>query len=111
MVTWLLGRSQTTRPASILGPRPVAPTGLENYPECDLEVAALARDLWGDTNDTATSGHSFGKGRVIRGKTARQVLLDDGIRPDFEFSGANPGVALDYIHRRDGRTPGKSAVG
>ena len=90
--------------ATIVGRRPVAATSLEKYPQCDLEVAALARELWGGTNDTATSEHAFGKGRVISGKSARQVLLDDGVRPDFEFSGATPGVALDYIHRRDGAT-------
>jgi hypothetical protein len=110
--------------ATVIGPRPVAATSLENYPQCDVEVAALARELWGETNlgrdgspsrpaalarehlgetnSAAIGVHSFGKGCVIWGKTARQVLLDDGIQPDFEFSGATPGVALDYIHRRDG---------
>ncbi len=90
--------------ATVIGPRPVAATGLENFPQCDVEVAALAAELWGGANDPAKTGHSFGKGRVIWGKAARQVLLDDGVRPDFEFSGANPGVVLDYIHRRDGAT-------
>ena len=45
-----------------------------------------------------------GKGRVISGKTAREVLAADGVRPDFEFSGSDPNTALDYIHRRDGQT-------
>ena len=90
--------------ATILGPRPVAATSLENYPQCDVEVAALARELWGDTNAAASGAHSLGKGRVIWGKSARQILLDDGVQPDFEFSGATPGVALDYIHRREGET-------
>ena len=90
--------------SAVLGPRPAAATSLENYPQCDLEVAALARELWGDTNGPAASERPFGKGRVIWGKTARQVLLDDGLQPDFESSGASPGVVLDYIHRRDGAT-------
>jgi hypothetical protein len=90
--------------ATVIGPRPVGATSLQDYPQCDLEVAALARELWGDTNGAATGARTFGKGRVIWGKSARQVLLDDGIQPDFEFSGATPGVALDYIHRRDGDT-------
>jgi hypothetical protein len=97
-------RSLVADGATILGPRPLAATSLQNYPQCDLEVAALARDLWGDTNDTLKTEHAFGKGRVIWAKSARQVLLDDGVQPDFEFSGATPGVTLDYIHRRDGAT-------
>jgi hypothetical protein len=36
------------------------------------------------------------------GKTAREVLLADGVRPDFEVAGG--AAALDYIHRRDGQT-------
>ncbi len=43
-------------------------------------------------------------GRVISGKTAREVLLADGVKPDFEFRGGEPGTSLDYIHRRDGET-------
>jgi len=97
-------RSLVADGATVIGPRPAAATSLENYPQCDLEVAALARELWGETNGPAATEHSFGKGRVIWEKSARQVLLDDGVRPDFEFSGATPGVALDYIHRRDGAT-------
>ena len=88
--------------ATVIGPRPVAATSLQDFPKCDVEVAALAGELWGNTNDRAKTEHAFGNGRVIWEKTARQVLLDDGVKPDFEFSGANPGVALDYIHRRDG---------
>jgi hypothetical protein len=90
--------------ATILGPRPMGATSLQDYPKCDLEVATLARQLWGDTNEAARTEHPFGKGRVIWGKTARQVLLADGIRPDFEFSGDSPAAGLDYIHRRDGAT-------
>ena len=46
--------------------------------------------------------HRCGKGRVIWGKTAREVLLADGIPPDFEFAGGDAETLLDYIHRRDG---------
>ncbi|MGW8256965.1 MAG: glycosylhydrolase-like jelly roll fold domain-containing protein, partial [Thermoguttaceae bacterium] len=48
--------------------------------------------------------HKFGKGRVVCGQTARDVLLADGVKPDFEFKGADDKTSLDYIHRRDGRT-------
>ena len=89
--------------ATVIGPRPIGATSLQDYPKCDAEVASLAAELWGDA--TAASGeHAFGKGRVIWGKTARQVLAGEGVKPDFEFTGANPGIALDYVHRQDGDT-------
>ncbi len=43
-------------------------------------------------------------GRVITGKTAREVLAADGVPPDFEVSGRDANTPLDYIHRRDGQT-------
>ncbi|MEI6143323.1 MAG: glycosylhydrolase-like jelly roll fold domain-containing protein, partial [Mariniphaga sp.] len=45
----------------------------------------------------------FGKGRVIWGKTPREVLLADGVKPDFTFTGQeeNP-EQFDYIHRTSG---------
>jgi hypothetical protein len=63
--------------ATVIGPRPRRATGLQG----DAEVLKLAAELWGG-------------GRVIEGRTARQVLADKGVRPDFE------GAGLDYIHRR-----------
>ena len=43
-------------------------------------------------------------GRIFWGKTARDVLRADGVRPDFEFACDDPNTPLDYIHRRDGQT-------
>jgi hypothetical protein len=45
---------------------------------------------------------SFDKGRVISGRTAREVLRAEGVNPDFECSGNTPESEIDYFHRRDG---------
>ncbi len=106
--------------ATVIGPRPRQATSLRKYPECDDEVAKIAKELWGSANSRDTlaptggesrgekatraasaGSHRFGQGRVIWGKTAREALLADGIRPDFQFTG-EPDRPLDYIHRRDG---------
>ena len=68
---------------------------LQDYPGCDAEITGLADELW--------SG-KVGSGRVIAGKTAREVLLADGVQPDCEFlPAANPQspTDFDYIHRTD----------
>jgi hypothetical protein len=73
--------------ATVMGGKPQRSTGLRG----DDEVARISAELWG--------GQRTGKGRVIAGRTARQVLAADGLQPDFEFT-AQPGANLDYIHRR-----------
>ena len=65
--------------ATVTGPRPKRATGLEG----DGEVVRLAAELWDS-------------GRVLQGRTAREVLAGKGVPPDFE------GAGLDYIHRRTG---------
>jgi len=98
---------------TIIGPKPVQAGTLRDYPQCDAEVVQLAGELWGAPV----------KGRVIQGKTAREVLLADGVLPDFEFaltpadsmSAAPSGTekqaesillkdvpVLNYLHRRVG---------
>ncbi len=81
--------------ATVVGPRPVDATGLSGYPHSDAEVKRIADELWDGTGMMA-------KGGVIAEKTARQVLLDSGVIPDFEFQGQDALTALDYLHRRDG---------
>jgi hypothetical protein len=64
-------------------------------------VAKLAVELWQDLDGQRTKERAFGKGRVVWNKTARELLLADGVRPDFEYHGANADATLDYIHRRE----------
>jgi len=105
--------------ATIIGPKPTEASTLRDYPQCDAEVARLAEELWNDSG--APSGI---KGRVIQGKTAREVLLADAVPPDFEFAlGMGPTLSvpsgteeqaqsvllknvrtLNYLHRRVGNT-------
>jgi hypothetical protein len=100
--------------ATVIGPKPTEAVSLEGYPACDDEVAQLADELWGDgvapsgagvgrNSTTPPLQRSVGRGRVISGLTARQVLLADGVPPDVEFLGLDT-AQLDYLHRRDGET-------
>ena len=54
--------------ATIVGSPPVKSPSLENYPECDEEVKALAKEVWGGSEaPVAVTERRFGKGRVIWG--------------------------------------------
>lgn len=95
--------------ATIIGPKPDSATSLQNYPKSDEDVARLAGEVWGDCDGKTKTEHRVGRGRVIWGKTARQVLLADDVKPDFEYTirgvvlpatnESQPAPVLDYIHR------------
>jgi hypothetical protein len=83
----------TTQGATVVGPKPVRAETLRGYPGCDADVKNLADQLW----------TSASPGRVISGKSAREVLLVDGVKPDFAVVPEHSGD-VDYIHRRDANT-------
>ena len=87
--------------ATVIGRKPEYATGLTDYPRSNDEVARLARNLWGDCDGKSVTEHRAGRGRVIWGRTAREVLSADGVRPDMEFISDKPDTFLDFIHRRD----------
>ena len=73
--------------ATVVGPKPAEAMSLQ---DSDADVKKIAESLWD-------------AGRVVADKTAREVLLDAGVKPDFEFGGGDEQTDLDYIHRRDDR--------
>jgi hypothetical protein len=87
--------------ATVVGPRPTSSPSLKDYPACDNEVKALADKLWGPAeNDKAGAGvpaseRTYGKGRVVWGKSVEEVLRANGVLPDFTCEGSQ----LDFIHR------------
>ncbi|MDH7598028.1 MAG: glycosyl hydrolase [Sedimentisphaerales bacterium] len=79
--------------ATIIGTRPDAANGLTGYPQADIEVQRLAGLLW--------SGRT-GKGRVFDQRPAREILISDGIAPDFAYKSDPSQADIQYIHRRCG---------
>jgi hypothetical protein len=97
--------------ATVLGPKPARGETLADFAGTDSEVRKIAGELWGGKT---------GKGRVITGKTAREVLQSDGVPPDFaverrpparleldvslQRTGSETGAPppIDYIHRSTG---------
>ncbi|ASU36363.1 acetyl xylan esterase [Mucilaginibacter xinganensis] len=91
--------------ATVVGPPPVMSAELKNYPECDVQVRKIAAEIWGDLDGKTHTERRLGKGRIIWGKTPREILLADGVKPDFSFNGqAEKSDEFDYIHRKSGET-------
>jgi hypothetical protein len=82
--------------ATVFGKPPRRSPSMENYPRCDEEVRQLANELWGNANTTQSGERSFGRGRVIWGKSLEDIFAAAGTPADFE-SAAN----LRFTHRRN----------
>ena len=87
--------------ATVVGPMPVSDPGLKDYPNCDKVVRKIAGELWGDIDGKSKVERKVGKGRVIYGRSLREILTGDGVLPDIEVSGQE-GVYIDHIHRAVG---------
>lgn len=75
--------------ATVIGLRPTRDPGLRNYPECDKEVKKIAAYLWGKIDGSTITENKVGKGKIIYGKTIREVLMSKGFQPDFEIETEN----------------------
>jgi hypothetical protein len=85
--------------ATVIGCRPLQDSGLKNFPQCDAEIHHLAQQLWGNVDGKLTKHQRVGLGTISFGETIREVLLRKNIQPDFEYTGGENGIWLDYIHR------------
>ena len=85
---------------TVVGPPPEHAPGLENYPQCDRDVKAIAAEVWGKCDGKTKTENRFGKGRVYWGATLETVFADLKAQPDFEWSSPSDAKLL-YIHRSD----------
>ncbi|RZJ88968.1 MAG: glycosyl hydrolase, partial [Chryseobacterium sp.] len=91
--------------ATVVGAPPENAGGLQAYNKNDEEVKKIARELWGELDGQTKTEKKIGKGRLIWGKTAREVLLQDGNVPDFTYEEQNGHHDdFDYIHRTTDRS-------
>ncbi|MFW6162575.1 MAG: glycosyl hydrolase, partial [Planctomycetota bacterium] len=88
--------------ATVLGPKPTHTPGLRGYPECDAKLKRLADALWGQVDGRKVTERRVGRGRIVWGRSARQVLAADGVPPDFAYQAERDDAFLDYVHRRVG---------
>lgn len=84
--------------ATVLCARPERLVSLVGGLPARQRFEQLTDQLWGEVSSPAGQ-RTIGAGRLIWGKSARQVLLEDfHLRPDFEWTSSSPDALLDYIH-------------
>lgn len=82
---------------TLVGPRPKRPFSLTGGDTAVKEFHDLTAQLWGD----GPQGEKrVGKGRVIWGRTSREVLMDDHVPEDFSWTGGDKETFIDFIQRR-----------
>ncbi|MDR1336450.1 MAG: glycoside hydrolase [Tannerella sp.] len=81
--------------ASVIGYRPEHYISLTGGDKAQQQFRKLADKIWG--NDTSAKGEkAYGKGVVAWGVSAREFLMNRGVRPDFSVPDNEAG--FDYIH-------------
>jgi hypothetical protein len=83
--------------ATVTGPKPTVLPGLNNSDDDRKLFEELSGKLWGTIDGKEITENVYGKGKVIYGPSAEEVLFKNGTGKDFYFNGT---PALDYIHRR-----------
>ena len=86
--------------ATVVGPKPTHSPSLQNHPACDDEVRQLADVLWGDCDGKTITEHRHGQGKVIWGRSLREVLADIPTAPDFEYASTQKDASARWSHRR-----------
>jgi hypothetical protein len=82
---------------TLVGPMPARQYSLSGGAAGDAEFANLCKRLWGEG---PAGVKKTGKGRVIWGKTTREVLQSDGVPENFSWKGGDAETYIDFIQRR-----------
>jgi hypothetical protein len=88
---------------TVIGPPPERTYGLRGFPDEETQLRELATRMWDVTSPARALEHKHGRGRVVAGKSERDVLRELGFGPDFDISPVDAREQIDFIHRRTGR--------
>jgi hypothetical protein len=87
---------------TLVGPKPkLSPSLQGSQQKADLEVQALADELWGDLDGAQRNKHYAGKGLVVWGLSLTEVAALAKVAKDVEFA-APLDSDMVWIHRRAG---------
>ncbi len=89
--------------ATLVGPKPSQTYGLHEFERIESEIKSITSRMWGKVDSVNVKEHSYGKGKVIWGKSVKQVLAAKKVEPDFLFTSSTDSAMVDYIHRKTGK--------
>ena len=80
----------------VQGPAPLRSPSLKNYPEADLQVKAMAEEMWQKNIHPFAEKVKYGKGMIYPNASLEQILSDLRVQPDFTVS--DPMLPVLFIH-------------
>ena len=86
--------------AIVIGSKPSETYGLHQFEQKEEEIKEIADSLWGKADIINVKENIYGQGKIVWGKTVREVLAEKGIEPDFRFQSDSDSAFVDYIHRK-----------
>ena len=82
--------------AVVLGPAPSRSPSLQNQPQADEQVKAMAAEIWGDVDGVNVKSRQYGKGMIMNGLTMEEAFAQIGVIPDCRIPDEAP---VHYGHR------------
>lgn len=86
--------------ATVLGPKPSAVPGLDDFEKKTMNLRELADKIWGECNGSTIKVNEYGNGRIVWGYTPQQWLENISISPDFFCQDSEITSSFDFIHRQ-----------
>jgi hypothetical protein len=83
--------------ASVIGYKPERYISLTGSDKAQQQFRKLADKIWGK-EATGKGTKKYGKGVVAHGVTAREFLMNAGVKPDFAVINNDSKTGFDYIH-------------
>ena len=81
---------------TIQGPAPLRSPSLQDYPAADIQVKAMAEEMWQSRQHPFAEKVRYGKGHIYPYASLEQILADLGVQPDFTVS--DPTLPILFIH-------------
>ncbi|HNX80172.1 MAG TPA: glycosyl hydrolase, partial [Prolixibacteraceae bacterium] len=85
--------------AVVLGPAPKRSPSLQNQPQSDEQVAAMAKELWGDVDGINLKTRQVGKGWIMNGLSMEEAFEKISCPPDCKLP---EDKSIHYGHRTTG---------
>jgi hypothetical protein len=72
--------------AIVVGPKPGKSPSLQNFPQSDAMLKAIAEELWGNVDGSTVKSRQVGKGWIYDGVSLEEIFAKHGVQPDFVVS-------------------------
>lgn len=82
--------------AVVMGPAPKRSPSLQNQPQADEQVQAMAAEIWGEVDGVNVKSRKIGKGMILNGMTMEEAFALISCVPDCKLPEEN---TIHYGHR------------